>query len=136
MSHSKPSSHIMQKQTEASFIAGLTLCGHYHASTGSRNMPRHVAETIRELNESTFSPSVRFFVLVASFPFNVKLLSSPGQTAGSPARLTPFLFIIFPYVASQLPPTFVTNQTGSKVLCLHWDEPLTASDQSSADECG
>lgn len=85
----------MQKQAEAPFVAGLTLCGHYHESTGSRNMPRHFAETVRELNESTFSPSVWFFVLVASFLFNVKLPSSSGQTAGSPASLTHFLFIIF-----------------------------------------
>lgn len=55
LSHSKPSNHIMQKQAEAPFIAGLAICGHDCEATGSMFLlpVASCAETIRELNEST-----------------------------------------------------------------------------------
>lgn len=46
--------------------------------------------------KASFSLQSGSFLLLASFLFNVKLPSSPGQTAGSLARLMHFPFIIFP----------------------------------------
>lgn len=88
--------------------------------------------------KASFSLQSGSFLLLASFLFNVNLPSSPGQTVVSLARLVHVPFIIFPRCdASQLPPAFCHESNGQRtVLFLHWDGPWTASDQSSADECG
>lgn len=68
--------------------------------------------------KASFSLQSGSFLLLASFLFNVKLPSSPGQTAVSLGRLMHFPFIIFPdaMLLSCLL-RFATNQMDSERSC-------------------